>query len=61
MDEDDLRLFRVCDLCRILTVSRSGLYLLKKNDKTFPPFLPLTSGRRGVRRSDLVAWLRGRG
>ncbi|MGO6736522.1 helix-turn-helix transcriptional regulator [Rhizobium ruizarguesonis] len=61
MDDDDFRLFRICELCRILTLSRSSLYRLVKSDKTFPRFLPLTSGRRAVRRSDLAEWLRTRG
>ncbi len=59
-DDDDFRLFRICEVCRILTLSRTGLWRLRRSDRTFPAALPLTAGRIGIRRSDLAAWIRAR-
>ncbi|MGO6791070.1 helix-turn-helix transcriptional regulator [Rhizobium leguminosarum] len=60
MNDDDFRLFRICEVCRILTLSRTSLWRLRRSDSTFPATLGLTSGRVGIRRSELAAWLRAR-
>ncbi|MES5100102.1 helix-turn-helix domain-containing protein [Agrobacterium sp. BA1120] len=60
MYDRELRLFRISEICAILTLSRSSLYRLAKSDDTFPAFISLTNRRRAVRGADLVAWLQSR-
>lgn len=60
-DDDDFRLFRISEVCRITTLSRSSIFRLrKKPDSGFPAAFPLTSGRIAIRRSELASWLRTR-
>ncbi|WP_367187376.1 helix-turn-helix transcriptional regulator [Rhizobium oryzicola] len=59
-DDDKYRLFSIWEVCRITTLSRTSLWRLRKTDSSFPRLVSLTARRKGIRRTELEAWLRAR-